>query len=116
MKAFDITYYMWNVFELTKANKLSNIFSGLDLFVKNLELGYERYPGSGIDNFDIVCKRWNKLGDAYKNREKLFFRNMINKGFGVLCDSWNAGDKKSFTQHAQELYTECYLQYKVVKK
>lgn len=54
MKKFDIRKYIWNVFELTIAQEVGNVKTGLELFIQNMELGRYRYKG--VTNVDLDRK------------------------------------------------------------
>ena len=98
MKDFDIRNYMWNVWEISNHNKLNNIRIALDMFIENLELGYERYGGaSGVD-YNSLSKIWRRQSESYHTHEKIIFNKVIHKSYTNLCDAWSSRNRAKFEE------------------
>ena len=95
MKEFDIRDYIWNIYEISSYYKLNSIYTALDMFIENLDLGYKRYAGTELD-FESLSKVWKQLPKSYHTHEKAVFRHVIDIAFGKICDAWKAKDRDKF--------------------
>ncbi len=95
MKDFDIRDYIWNIYEICDFQKISNLNLALNMFIENLDLGYERYDGTCL-NYKELSKIWNGLPNSYRIHEKLIFKKVLDTSYGKLCKAWNNKNKNKF--------------------
>lgn len=95
MKEFDIRNYIWNIYEISSFYKLTSVYSALDMFIENLDLGYSRYAGTDLD-FETLSKIWKQLPKSYHTHEKAVFHKVLDVSYGRLCDAWKSKNKEEF--------------------
>ena len=96
MENFNIRNYIWNIYEISDFHNHADIRMALDMFIANLDFGYERYAGAtGID-YEELSKQWLSKSKSYHIHQKLIFNKIINTVFGDLCDAWKLKDKNAF--------------------
>ena len=96
MKDFDIRDYMWNIYEISNYQKLNNVRLALDMFIENIQLGYDRYKGaSGVD-YKLLSKVWNSKTESYHIHEKIIFNKVLHVTYKKLCDAWKHQDRAAF--------------------
>lgn len=96
MKKFDIRKYIWNVFELTIAQDIGNVKTGLELFIQNMELGRYRYKGVTNVDFRALGDKWNLLSEQDRQYQVMVFNTIIDKSMIDLSRLWNDKDRKAF--------------------
>ena len=96
MKDFDIREYVWNIYELCNFHKLTNLNLALDMFIENLDIGYERYEGANLE-YEKLYDIWANLPESYRAHEKMIFKKVLDNSYGKLCEAWNKKDKDNFT-------------------
>lgn len=96
MKKFDIRKYIWNVFELTIAQEVGNVKTGLELFIQNMELGRYRYKGVTNVDFKALGEKWNTLPESEQEYQVMVFNSIINKSIFTLSEFWRNKDRKAF--------------------
>lgn len=89
MKKFDIRKYIWNVFELTIAQDIGNVKTGLELFIQNMELGRYRYKGVTNIDFRTLGDKWNLLSEQDRQYQVMVFNTIIDKSMIDLSRLWN---------------------------
>lgn len=105
MKEFDIRDFIWNIYEICEFHKLTNLNLAFDMFVENLNLGYDRYEGTYL-NYEELHKTWSQLSDSYQMHEKMIFKKVLDSSYGRLCDSWNKKDKENFNSICRSVRTK----------
>ena len=95
MKEFDIRDYIWNIYEISNFYKFTNVYSALDMFIENLDLGYNRYAGTDLD-FETLSKIWKQLPKSYHTHEKAVFKHVLDVSFSKLCDAWKSKNRADF--------------------
>ena len=95
---FDIRHHIWNVFELSKEQKVDNLYEALEMFLLNVELGRPRYKGATqVDYFDLmkkVCKTpINKRRD-----QKEIFNACMERNNNALIKAWKEQNRESFEE------------------
>ena len=95
MKDFDIRNYIWNIYEICDFHNLTNLNLAFDMFIENLNLGYERYEGANLE-YEYLSNIWNNLPDSYHVHEKIIFKRVLDSSYGKLCELWNKKDKEKF--------------------
>lgn len=110
MGRFDIRVYIWNVYEICDFNKLKDIYLAFDMFIENLELGYERYKGANLD-YESISNEWKSSPKSYQIYEKLIFKYIINKSQDKLCNAWVKKNKINFANACK-----VYFIHQVIRK
>lgn len=82
MEVFDIRNYIWDIFKISKNQQYLNLREALNMFLVNIELGFDRYEGSNIDYLKLKPK-WNMLSERGKKRQ-LYIFDYIIKNFSVF--------------------------------
>lgn len=96
MASFDIRKYMWNIFEIYRTQDIDNVRLALDMFIANMELGYDRYDGASDVDYSKLHDVWDDMSEAEHVHEKLIFNKVLTKVYLQLCDAWRAKDRRKF--------------------
>lgn len=82
MKAFDIRNHIWDIFEISRHQQYLNLREALNMFLVNVELGFDRYEGADVDYLELR-PTWNILSERGKKRQ-LYIFDYIIKNFSVF--------------------------------
>lgn len=99
MDVFNIRDYIWNVFEICQYNKINNIRIALELFLKNIEIGRNRYPGCTNINYGKLTKLYSNSTKAYIRKQKIIFNKIIHIAYGNLSKAFRENDKCKFEKY-----------------
>lgn len=94
--SFDIRNYIWNIFEISKAQDTNNIKLSLDMFITNMELSRERYEGASSLDYKKLHNDWANLGNNGQSIQRDIFNKVMYNVYVALCDAWRAKDRRKF--------------------
>ena len=90
-----IQEHIWNIFEI-KYKEDCSFDDAFDMFIFNVELGYDRYKGAkGID-YKKLNKKLEKITWFSKDVQKVKFKKLIGKYMVQLVKAFNENNKKFF--------------------
>lgn len=107
MPYFDIRHHIWNVYEIDREQKLSDIYSAFELFMTNVKLGTARYKGATkIDYVDMNLK-WKNTRKKKQDKQRRIFEDCITRNYHELLEAWNNNDRERFEYIC--LMDRCYF-------
>lgn len=80
--AFDIREHIWNIYEISKQQQYLNMREAFNMFIVNVELGFDRYKGADVD-YAKLKEKWELLSILGKRRQLAIF-DYILKHFSVF--------------------------------
>ncbi len=90
-----IQEHIWSIFEI-KHKEDCSFDEAFDMFIFNVELGYDRYKGAKGISYKNLNKKWEKIAWFAKEEQKLKFKNLTRKYMVHLVKAFNTNDKESF--------------------
>lgn len=98
-----LTDHVWEIYQISRQNKVSINISGIDMFIANLELGYDRYKGASNIDYSELGKEWAKIPKLSQDKRKLQLKNFISRYSTSLSKAWLADDRETFDSIIKEI-------------
>lgn len=92
---FDIRKYVWNIFEISVANKVDTKFA-FELFITNVTLGKERYGGATDVDYRVLKMVWEELNEKDASIIEHTYSSLLNDKHVELYKAWRSGNKELF--------------------
>lgn len=92
---FDIRNYIWNIFEISVANKVDTKFA-FELFMTNVTLGKERYGGATGVNYRVLNMVWEEMSEKDASIVEHTYSSLLNDKHVELYKAWRLNDKELF--------------------